>query len=75
MCYYVFSSMLLLRLSFYKLSYLVLFDSQLLRRTKGEIQSIFLPKWFLLFSVFVSHFFLGSSQCLALPMLCGYNIN
>jgi len=30
---------------------------------------------FLLLSVLVSNFFLGSSQCLALPMLCGYNIN
>jgi len=75
MCYYVFSSMLLLRLSFHKLSNLVLFNPQLLRRTKGEIQSIFLPKWFSLLPVLVSHSFPGSSQCSALPMLCGYNIN
>lgn len=67
--------MLLLRLPFYKLSNLELFDPQLLWGTKDEIQSILLFKWFLLFLVPVPNFFLGSSQCLALSILRGCNIN
>jgi len=67
--------MLLFRLSFNKLSNLVLFDPQLLWRTKDEIQSILLFKWFLLLLVPVPNFFLGRSQCLALSILRGCNIN
>lgn len=67
--------MFLLRLSFNKLSNLVLFDPQLLWGTKEEIQSILLFKWFLLLLVPVPNFFLGSSQCLVLSILRGCNIN
>jgi len=67
--------MLLLRLSFSKSPNLVLFDPQLLWGTKDEIQSIFPFKWFLLLLVPVLNSFPGSSQCLALSILRGCNIN
>lgn len=74
-CCNVFNSMLLLRLSLNKLSNLVLFDSQLLWGTKDEIQEIPPFKWFLLLLVPVPNCYLGSSQCLALSIQRGCNIN
>ena len=71
----VFNSMLLFRLSFNKLSNLVLFDPQLLWRTKDEIQSIPPFKWFSLLLVPVPNSSPGRSQCLALSILRGCNIN
>jgi len=71
----VFNSMLLLRLSLNKSSNLVLFDPQLLWRTKDEIQSIPLFKWFSLLLIPVPNSSPGSSQCLALSILRGCNIN
>ncbi|CAN8222089.1 unnamed protein product, partial [Cochlearia groenlandica] len=56
--------MLLFRLSFNKLSNLVLFDPQLLCRTKDEIQSIPPFKWFSLLLVPVPNSSPGRSQCL-----------
>ncbi|KAL7174746.1 hypothetical protein ACSBR1_043966 (mitochondrion) [Camellia fascicularis] len=67
--------MLLLRLSLNKSSNLVLFDPQLLWGTKDEIQSIPPFKWFSLLLVPVPNSFPGSSQCLALSILHGCNIN
>lgn len=74
-CCNVFNSMLLFRLSFNKLSNLVLFDPQLLWRTKDEIQSIPPFKWFSLLLVPVPNSSPGRSQCLALSILRGCNIN
>lgn len=74
-CCNVFNSMLLLRLSLNKSSNLVLFDPQLLWGTKDEIQSIPLFKWFSLLLVPVPNSSPGSSQCLALSILRGCNIN
>ena len=71
----VFNSMLLLRLSLNKSSNLVLFDPQLLWGTKDEIQSIPPFKWFSLLLVPVPNSSPGSSQCLALSILDGCNIN
>lgn len=74
-CCNVFNSMLLLRLSLNKSSNLVLFDPQLLWGTKDEIQSIPPFKWFSLLLVPVPNSSPGSSQCLALSILRGCNIN
>lgn len=74
-CCNVFNSMLFFRLSFNKLSNLVLFDPQLLWRTKDEIQSIPPFKWFSLLLVPVPNSSPGRSQCLALSILRGCNIN
>ncbi|KAM6551407.1 hypothetical protein CsatB_001215 [Cannabis sativa] len=67
--------MLLFRLSLHKSSNLVLFDPQLLWRTKDEIQSIPPFKWFSLLLVPVPNSSPGSSQCLGLSILRGCNIN
>ncbi|KAK1424391.1 hypothetical protein QVD17_19720 [Tagetes erecta] len=67
--------MLLLRLSLNKSSNLVLFDPQLRWGTKDEIQSIPPFKWFSLLLVPVPNSSSGSSQCLALSILDGCNIN
>lgn len=74
-CCNVSNSMLVLRLSLNKSSNLVLFDPQLLWGTKDEIQSIPPFKWFSLLLVPVPNSSPGSSQCLALSILRGCNIN
>lgn len=51
------------------------FYPQLLWRTKDEIQSIPLFKWFSLLLIPVPNSSPGSSQCLALSILRGCNIN
>ncbi|GKE10321.1 hypothetical protein Tco_1413872 [Tanacetum coccineum] len=56
-------------------SNLMLFDPQLLWGTKDEIQSIPLFKWFSLLLILVPNSSPGSSQCLALSILDGCNIN
>ncbi|CAB4307676.1 unnamed protein product [Prunus armeniaca] len=61
--------------SFMRLEFSVSAREMLLWRTKDEIQSIPLFKWFSLLLVPVPNSSPGSSQCLALSILRGCNIN